>query len=83
MKLRYKSTGKETYGHKFNMHALSEVLTGDDSVFIRNLDVLLKSTGEWKDLHQAFTDHDVITDNLNSVFFEPTNEEDRKRGYKL
>ncbi len=53
-----------------------------DSMFIRELDVWIEPTG-WKDMSAAFLDHDIITDNYNTQFFEPKNAEDRKRGYTL
>lgn len=78
--LRYKKHPDRSFeASTFNMTALAEVLTGDDSAFFRELDVLIK--GEWKDLSQAFKDRDLITDNYNRYFFEPKTEEDRKRGY--
>jgi hypothetical protein len=72
---------------KFNTHAVGEVIGysdsfGADLFFIKNLDVQL-SSGEWKDMGQAFKDHDIICDNYNTCFFEPENEEDRKRGFTL
>ena len=82
MKVRYKDNGIESESQNFNTTALWEALTGDDSVPISELDVLLKS-GEWKDMDQAFKDHDLITNNLNTCFFEPTNEEDKVRGFSM
>lgn len=81
MKVRYKETGTEAHASRFNITALAEVLTGDDSVFIKDLDVFLDSKGEWKDMNAAFRDRDLITNNTNTDFFEPKNEEDRARGY--
>lgn len=71
----------------FNIHAIGEVLVYDESFgcdlfFVKDLDVLLKD-GTWKDMRQAFKDHDLITDNYNTYIFEPENEEDRERGYTL
>lgn len=83
MKVRYKKTGAIAGSNKFNTTALYEILTGDDSAFIKDMDVFLEKTGEWKDMRQAFKDHDLIVDNYNTYFFEPENEEDRKRGYTL
>lgn len=83
MKVRYKNNGQLAWSSQFNILTLNEVLTGDDSVFISSLDVFIEAKQEWKDLRQAFKDRDVITDNYNSRFFEPQNEEDRKRGYTL
>jgi hypothetical protein len=83
MRVRYKKSGYITYSGSFNLNALNEVLTGDDSPFVSQLDVWLDKKQEWKDMGKAFTDHDLITDNWNTCFFEPENEEDKKLGYKL
>lgn len=85
MKLRYKHNKAECRGSKFNILACcpDEVLTGDDSVYVTDLEVWLEQKQEWKDMVQAFKDHDLIRDNHNQYFFEPANEEDRKRGYTL
>lgn len=83
MKLRYKATLSEASSSSFNLHALAEVLTGDDSASISDLDVWLVLTDppQWKDMQQAFRDKDLITDDYNSRFFEPTNDADRTRGW--
>ena len=83
MRLRYKATGEECGFQGLNVHALYEVLTGDDSVYIHDLDVYLEKTSPpgWKDLKQAFKDNDVITDNCNTTFREPLNEQERAQGY--
>lgn len=81
--LRYKKTGTETFSSRFNTYGLGEILTGDDSCIIAEMDVFLEATKEWKDMAQAFQDHDLINDNYNIYFFEPKNEEDRKRGFTL
>lgn len=82
MKLRYKKTGTETAGSRFNIHAMAEVLTGDDTVSIRDLDVFLPALGVWKDMGQAFHDHDLIVDDYNTYFFEPENDAERRRGFR-
>lgn len=83
-KLRYKKHPDEPFeASYFNIHALNEVLTGDDSAFVRDLDVFVEALGQWKDLGEAFKDRDFINDNYNTYFFEPKNEEDRKRGFTL
>lgn len=82
MKLRYKKTGSECAASQFNIHAMAEVLTGDDSASIRDLDVFLPSLGAWKDMGQAFNDHDLIVDDYNTYFFEPENDAERARGYR-
>ena len=85
MRVRYKDTGTKAYGSHFNVFATApeEVLTGDDSVYVRDLDVFLVKKGMWKDMLQAFRDHDLIRDNYNTYFFEPETDEERKRGYAL
>jgi hypothetical protein len=65
------------------MHALCEVLTGDDSAPPSELDVWLEATQSWKPMDQAFRDRDLICDNHNTCFFEPPTPEDRARGYTL
>jgi hypothetical protein len=83
MKARYKKTHCETVVLGFNLHSVNEVVTEDDSAFIFDLDVWLTQKSEWEDMRQAFADHDLITDNFNTFFFEPQNEEDRQRGYAI
>jgi NADP-dependent 3-hydroxy acid dehydrogenase YdfG len=83
MRLRYKDSGEECGFRGLNIHALSEVLTGDDSVYFKDLDVYLEKTcpPDWKDLRQAFKDKDIIVNNYNTTFREPLNEQERKQGY--
>lgn len=83
MKIRYKKSGSESSASRFNIHATAEVLTGDDSPYISDLDVWLESRQEWKDMGAAFNDHDLIPDNYNTWFAEPLTNEDRERGYFL
>lgn len=85
MKVRYKShPSEDCSASRFNTHALAEVIVGgdwgQDSAFIKELDVQLAS-GEWKDMRQAFRDHDIIPDNHNERFGEPKTAEDRQRGF--
>ncbi len=81
--IRYKKYPEEQFNaHSLNISALAEVLTGDDSAFFSDLDVYLESKKQWKCLSQAFKDRDIITDNYNTIFFEPKDEEERKRGYR-
>lgn len=82
MKIRYKKTGEEGGASQFNVHAMAEVLTGDDSAYISDLDVWIEGKG-WVDMGEAFRNHDLIVDDYNTRFFEPRTEEDRKRGYAL
>lgn len=81
MRVRYKKTGTEADASRFNIHAMAEVLTGDDSAYISDLDVLID--GEWRDMRQAFADRDIIPDNYNQWFGQPKTDEDRQRGYFL
>ncbi len=76
-----------------------ENLGGADSVFISDLEVFIsknlqfllnkgiipewKSVGYWVSMSEAFKNNDLITDNYNTKFFEPENDEERKRGYRL
>lgn len=87
MKVRYKRTPVVTYEYGFNLTALDEIQLPDDSAYPSNLDVWLTQLndgkGQWKDMDQAFLDHDLITDNYNTIFFEPKTPEDRARGYTL
>lgn len=75
-----------------------EKFGGADSVYISDLEVfitknqqfLLKKdntkrwipVGHWISMSEAFENHDLITDNYNTTFFEPNNEEEKKRGYR-
>ena len=79
MRVRYKKTGSEAWSSSFNMCSMSDVLTGDDSVSLHELDVWVADA--WKDMAQAFRDRDIITDNANAHFAEPPTIADRERGY--
>ena len=46
IKVRYKTTGEVTYSSQFNVMALSEVLTCDDSPFISELDMRIEAKQE-------------------------------------
>ena len=87
MKVRFKENPNIVwYSGKFNIHGLGEVIVqhkdfGADSVFIKDLDVLIDAS--WKDMAQAFRDKDLIIDNYNTYFFEPKTQEDKERGFTL
>jgi len=88
MKVRGKASGIVWFSNRFNIHGMSEIIInhkeyGGDSVYIKDFDVFLESNQEWKDMSQAFKDHDLIVDNYNTLFFEPSTKEDRIRGYTL
>ena len=77
------------FARRFNVSALNEVICewadgSADSMFIRDLDIFIEADNiGWKDLRDAFTDKDIIIDNYNTCFFEPTTGEDKVRGYTL
>lgn len=81
MKLRHKKTGVEMFGSRFAVSQICEIVVGDDAVNCIDLDVFITANNEWVDLHQAFKNKDVITDNLDTFILEPLTEEDRKRGF--
>jgi len=74
-------------------------LGGADSVYISELEVFITKNlqfllnrgvipewtpfGHWILMSEAFKNNDLITDNYNVEFFEPENDEERKRGYRL
>jgi ssRNA-specific RNase YbeY (16S rRNA maturation enzyme) len=82
MNVRYKKHPEELIPcSRFNISTLGEVILPNTSEFVSELDVWLEQKKEWKDMHQAFMDKDLITNNMNTSFFEPPTEEDRKRGF--
>jgi len=80
---------------RFDIHALNECICywpegNADSMYFRDLDVFIEATSKitgqqigWKDMREAFGDKDIIVNNFNTHFFEPANEENRKRGFTL
>lgn len=88
MKVRF-TKNKEITGtsDKFNIISHTEVLMyfdkggGASSEFISDLEVKIKD--KWISLSEAFKQKMLITDNYNTKFFEPENEEEKKRGYRL
>jgi hypothetical protein len=88
MKVRHKQRGNIADAFEFNTSAVApeEIIVqfddgSADSDYLRDYDVLIG--GAWKDMRQAFKDHDLIRDNHNTRFFEPRTEENRARGYAL
>lgn len=86
MKIRSKAKPDEVgQAGDFNVASLNEIFVyfedWMDTDFITNYDVFLETTQQWKDLAQAFKEHDVIVDNYNTCFFEPKNEHDKAQGY--
>lgn len=85
LKWRYKvllndEAGEVRHGVlRFNMASLSEVLTGDDSAYLHDLEVEI--LGQWKCLRRAFRDKDLISDNLNTYLDFPHSEKERIQGW--
>ena len=76
-----------------------ENLDGTDSVYISDLEVFITknklfllnkpiipectSVGHWIPMNEAFKNKDLIIDNYNIYFFEPKDNEEKNRGYRL
>jgi len=91
MKVRY-IKNKEITGSASKLNGMGEVIVqfddgSADSELVSELEVLveieIKDIKVWVSLSKAFKHHLVITDNHNTEFFEPENEEEKKRGYRL
>ena len=86
MKIKYKKSGKVGSSHEFSSHAAGppEILVyfeeWIDTDFMHNYLVYIEAKQEWMEFSQAFGNKDLIIDNFNTIFFEPKNEEDKKRG---
>lgn len=86
MKVRF-IKNKEITGtsHKFNFNSQEVIIClndeGLDSEYIKDLEVEIKD--EWISLSEAFKQKLLITDNHNIGFFEPINNEEKERGYRL
>ena len=87
MKIRNIKTGEEGTSGKFNIHSLTEIFVyfddWMDTDFMHNYEVFIEATQTWMTFNNAFNEKHLINDNHNTYFFEPTNEEDRERGYTL
>jgi hypothetical protein len=86
MRVRNKVTGTLGDSSRFNVHSLNEIIVQFDegdcsSEFIRDYDVQLTETGEWKCLRTAFKERLVIPNEMNTSFGEPKNESERKQGF--
>jgi len=85
MRVRSKKTGALGEASDFNIHGLGEIVVyfdvGDcSSEFIRDYVVQLTS-GEWKDMRQAFRDRDLIPNDLNTSFRESRSDAERAQGW--
>lgn len=69
--------------NRFNRNEVIVYYDNDDcdSEFISNLEALINNN--WLTLKEAFENKDLITDNYNTEFFEPKDEEERERGYRI
>ncbi len=72
--------------NKFNTTDYNEVLMyfdneGASSEFISDIEVKIKD--EWIPLSEAFKQKLLITNNYNTEFFEPINNEEKDKGYRL
>lgn len=70
----------EGYGSNFNLCSINDILVYFDDGSIEEyspsqLDVYLTKTEEWKYLTDAFRDKDVVTNDENTFFYEPTEEQ--------
>ncbi len=84
MKVRIKGGNEVGTSNKFNMSSSDEVIVFFnnylDSYYISDLEVCIDN--KWMSMSDAFNNHDLITDNHNTVFFEPLNDDERRRGYR-
>lgn len=78
---RYKTGGEQFNTDAFNIHSMDEVLTGDDSAPMGELEVFIVANGRWMTFGEAFSQRHLITDDFNTRFREPLDEEERARGY--
>lgn len=87
MKIRDINTKEEGTSSKFNTHSLTEIIVyiGDDcdTDYQKNYEVFIEATQQWMTFKEAWDGKHIINDNYNTCFFEPKNEEDRKRGFTL
>lgn len=87
MKVRHKESGAEGSSSQFNVHtaAPQEIIVAYaddlDTDYLHDFDVEID--GQWVDMMQAFAERRLIVDNLNTRFFEPENDLERRRGFRL
>jgi len=86
MKVKNKETGTLGCSNEFNIHAISEIIVLSDefdcsSEFIKDYEVFIESKTEWIDMSEAFSRKLILTDNLNTEFREPANDEEKIRGW--
>jgi hypothetical protein len=87
MKLRNLKTQEQCSASRFNMNSICEIevhlLDEIISDYPSNYEFWLEAEQCWMSWQEAKSKHLIITDNYNSCFFEPDNEEDKQRGYTL
>jgi len=87
MKCRHINTGEECESSTFNTSSVSEVIIYTDgwmdTDYPSRYEWFIEKTGEWMSWKDAWAGKYIINDNYNTFFFEPDNDEDRKRGYTL
>lgn len=67
------------FSNEFDPLTLNNIMIGQDSYKILNLDILLDN--KKIDMDEAFTDHLIITNSARTKFFIPENDEDKERGF--
>jgi len=87
MKILKIDTGEIGSSSKFNTSSFSEIIVyfddWMDTDYMSNYYVFIEATQKWMTFKEAFKQKYIITDNHNTCFFEPKNEEDKERGYTL
>lgn len=89
MKVRHHLKGFEGEASRYDINTCAPqeclIITTDEQFpdYIKDYDVWLEAKQAWKPYVQAMKDRDIIVDNYFTCFFEPSTEEDRKRGYTL
>ncbi len=72
--------------NSFNILTVGEVLVHFDdgsmtSMYVSDLEVCIND--KWISMTDAFKQKLLITDNYNTHFFEPKDEEEKTRGYRI
>lgn len=87
VKIRNIDTHEEGSSGMFNISSICEIIVyfNDwmDTDYQKRYEVFIEAIGKWIPFREAFRDNHLIVNNHNTCFFEPTNEEDRKRGFTL
>ena len=86
MKIKNKKTGTLGSSNKFNTHGVGEMIVyfedGDcSSELISDYDIFIENENTWMGMKEAFKQKLIITDNYNIYFREPSNPEEKDRGW--